>query len=136
MRDDLEYVEDHTESEMRQFKTFLNKTKRKSLTILELGAGPAQPLARTMARDRYLNDKYHVTLISINPRKERTAQYEWEKEKFETLHSQYEKKQHQMALLERYKEEVAETERRLNVEINELSSRYDIMDRADANSNA
>lgn len=89
-----------------------------------------------MARDRYLNDKYHVTLISINPRKERTDQYNWEKEKYETLHSQYQKKLHQRELLDRYKHEVAETEKRLNIQINELSSRYDFMDREDANTNA
>ena len=89
-----------------------------------------------MARDRYLNDKYHVTLISINLRKERLAQYKWEQEKYETLHSQYMKKQHQRELLERYKHEIAETEKRLNIKINELSSRYDIMDREDANTNA
>ena len=52
----------------------------KNMVILEIGAGPVQPLAREMAKLRFLNDKYKSTLIRINPIKERTAQYDWERE--------------------------------------------------------
>lgn len=38
-----------------------------------------------MARNRYLNEKYKVTLISINPLKERLKAYEYEKDKFEEI---------------------------------------------------
>lgn len=50
------------------------------MTILEIGAGPSQPLARELGRSRYLNDKYKATLISLNPVKERLEQFRWERD--------------------------------------------------------
>ena len=38
-----------------------------------------------MARNRYLNEKYKVTLISLNPIKEREKAYEYERDKFEEI---------------------------------------------------
>jgi hypothetical protein len=66
--------------ELEAFELFIKNNKRKSMTILEIGCGPVQPLARELARTKFLNDKYRVDLISINPLKERSGQYEWEKE--------------------------------------------------------
>lgn len=42
-----------------------------------------------MARTKFLNDKYKVDLISINPIKERSGAYSWEKEQFESIQGQY-----------------------------------------------
>lgn len=78
MKEDLEFLEEDTSAQLKEFKDFQNKTKRRSLTILEIGAGPVQPLARTMARERFLKEKYKVTLISINPLKEREGAYYYE----------------------------------------------------------
>ena len=55
------------------------------MTILEIGAGPVQPIARELARLRFLNDKYQCTLIRINPVKERSAQYSWERDQYEKI---------------------------------------------------
>ena len=63
----------------------MTTNKRKKFVILEIGAGPAQPLAREMANMRYLNDKYKCTLIRINPMKERLEHYKWEKEQYEKI---------------------------------------------------
>jgi hypothetical protein len=75
---------------VRNFEKFLRDNKRRSFTILEIGAGPVQPLAREMAKLKMLNDKYKATLIRINPLKERNGQYTWEKEQFEKISNQHE----------------------------------------------
>jgi len=53
--------------------------------VLEIGAGPVQPLARTFAETFLKNDKYRCALIRINPVKERLSQYEHERQQFEDL---------------------------------------------------
>ena len=58
---------------------------------MEIGAGPSQPIARTLARDRFLNDKYQVTLVSINPIKERKEAYKYETDKFIEIGNQHAK---------------------------------------------
>lgn len=50
------------------------------MTVLEIGAGPVQPLARTIGEEFLKNDKIRSALIRINPRIERKGQFEWEKE--------------------------------------------------------
>jgi len=52
----------------------------RSITVLEIGAGPSQPLAREFGESLLFNDKYRTALIRINPVKERKSQYKWEKE--------------------------------------------------------
>jgi hypothetical protein len=41
--------------------------------VLEIGAGPVQPLAREYARMFLLNEKYRCCVIRINPVKERSG---------------------------------------------------------------
>ena len=89
LKNDLDFVEAETLTETRSFEQFLSENKRRSFTILEIGAGTAQPLAREIARLKFLNDKYKTTLIRINPIKERTGQYNWEKEQFEKISVQH-----------------------------------------------
>lgn len=55
------------------------------MTILEVGAGPVQPLAREVGEIFLKNDKVRCALIRINPIKERRSQYKWEKEQVQKL---------------------------------------------------
>ena len=50
---------------------FFEINKRRSKVIIEIGASCVQPLARTLAFEKYLEDKYKCTLIRINTFKER-----------------------------------------------------------------
>lgn len=65
--------------ELNLFNDFIKKNKRRSMAIIEIGAGPVQPMARELGRTRFLNDKYKGTLISINPIKERLGHYKSER---------------------------------------------------------
>jgi len=62
---------------MQRFEDYLasKPINKRSVTVLEIGAGPVQPLARQMAHRFYMNDKYRSALIRINPVKERLSQY-------------------------------------------------------------
>jgi hypothetical protein len=75
MKDDLEFMEDKVKQEFEQFDNFMTKNKRRSFTVLLIGAGPVQPLAMDIAHKIFLNEKYRCTLININPRREFTEQY-------------------------------------------------------------
>lgn len=59
--------------------------KRHSVTVLEIGCGPVQPLAREFAEVFLKNDRYRCCLIRINPLKERTSQYKHEQTQFESI---------------------------------------------------
>lgn len=71
LRNDLDFVEEPNNTDIRRFEEFLRNNKRKQFVVLEIGAGPVQPIAREMAKLKLLNDKYKTTLIRINPIKER-----------------------------------------------------------------
>ena len=58
---------------------------RRSMTVLEIGAGTAQPLARTLGDTFLMNDKYRCALIRINPIKERLSQFADEQKYFKEL---------------------------------------------------
>jgi hypothetical protein len=58
---------------------------RRSVTVIEVGAGPVQPLAREFGEMFLKNDKYRCALIRINPIKERSSQYNDERDKFQNL---------------------------------------------------
>ena len=58
---------------------------RRSVTVLEIGAGPVQPLARSLGETFLKNDKYRCALIRLNPVKERSSQYEDEQKYFREL---------------------------------------------------
>ena len=55
------------------------------MTVLEIGAGTAQPLARALGDTFLTNDKYRCALIRINPVKERLSQFADEKKYFKEL---------------------------------------------------
>ena len=84
-----------------------------------------------MARDRYFNEKYKVTLISINPIIERTKAFEYEREKFEEINSQHARKEMKKRTIERYREEIEYEKRQLQNEHIDLNSSFDKMDRHD-----
>lgn len=65
-----------------------------------------QPLAREMAKQRFLNDKYKSALIRINPVKERQAQYNWEREQYELIEGQFGHLQMRNKILEKQIEEL------------------------------
>lgn len=56
-----------------------------SVTILEIGAGPVQPLSRQLADSFLKNDRYRCCLIRINPVKERLGQYKHERAEFKRI---------------------------------------------------
>jgi len=51
----------------------MEQRQNKSITVLEIGAGPVQPLARAVGEDLLKNDKTRCALIRINPIKERRS---------------------------------------------------------------
>lgn len=55
---------------------------KRSVTILEIGAGTAQPLSRRLGETFLKNDKYRCAMIRINPVKERDSQFKDEKKYF------------------------------------------------------
>ncbi len=68
---------------------FIEKNKRRSFVVLEIGASCVQPIAKTLAFDKFLEDKYKCTLIRINTFKERQEAYDQEEEAYEIISSQY-----------------------------------------------
>lgn len=82
MQHDLEWVERMTQQQADNFAQFIDQNKKRSKTIIEIGAGPSTPISREVAEMFLKNDKYRAALVRINPVRERMSQYEWEKEKF------------------------------------------------------
>jgi len=80
MRDDFDWLESKVEAQNERMNEFFAKPEvnKHSITVLEIGAGPAQPLAREFAELFLKNDKYRCALIRINPVKERSSQYRYE----------------------------------------------------------
>lgn len=87
MRDDLDWMEDKVSKQHERMYQFLQRPdiNKHSVTILEIGAGPVQPLARSFGETFLKNDKYRCALIRINPVKERLSQYAHEQAQFEDL---------------------------------------------------
>ena len=46
---------------------------KKSITVIEIGASPVQPLSRRLGENFLKNDRYRCALIRINPIKERDS---------------------------------------------------------------
>lgn len=69
MRNDFEWIETKAFDQNKRMEDFFQSEgiKRHSLTVLEIGAGPVQPLAREFAEIFLRNDKYRCALIRINP---------------------------------------------------------------------
>mmetsp|Transcript_13603 Transcript_13603/g.21283 ORF Transcript_13603/g.21283 Transcript_13603/m.21283 type:complete len:219 (-) Transcript_13603:492-1148(-) len=85
LKDDMTFDDSILNVEEERLNRFMARNKRKPMTILEIGCSPVSGTTRRLARDKLLNDKYKVTLISINPLKERDACYQWEEEQFEKI---------------------------------------------------
>jgi hypothetical protein len=47
--------------------------RHRSITVLELGAGPVQPLAREIGEDLLKTDTYRTALVRVNPVRERAS---------------------------------------------------------------
>lgn len=94
MKDDFDFIETKVDAQYKQMNAFLQQDEinKHSVTVLEVGAGPSQPLAREFGQLFYTNDKYRCCLIRINPIKERTSQYKREKELFDELIAQHSKR--------------------------------------------
>lgn len=87
MRDDLDWMEGESAKEMKRMQEYFESPAihKRSITVIEIGAGPAQPLARKLA-DMFLNnDKYRCAVIRINPVLERLSQYKDEQNYFKDL---------------------------------------------------
>jgi hypothetical protein len=75
MRDDFEWIEDKVNAQNERMQAYFDRgdINKRSLTVIEIGAGPVQPIAREFAELFLKNDRYRCCLIRINPVKERTS---------------------------------------------------------------
>ncbi len=75
MRDDFEWLEDKFNKQIERMQAYFEREdiNKRSLTVIEIGAGPVQPLAREFSELFLKNDKYRCCVIRINPIKERTS---------------------------------------------------------------
>lgn len=75
MRDDFEWIEDKANAQNERMQAIFERedTNKRSLTVIEIGAGPVQPIAREFAELFLKNDRYRCCLIRINPVKERAS---------------------------------------------------------------
>ena len=85
----MDFVESIHEKEMTNLDEFMKRNKRRSFTVLLIGAGPVQPLAMNFAQKIFKNDKYRCTLVNINPRSEFISQYEWEQEQYQLIQNDF-----------------------------------------------
>lgn len=85
LQHDLDFVEDVFQKEYEELEHFMRLNKRRQFTILEIGCSCVQPLARKLAMERWLNDKYKCTLIRINPLHERPELYQEEEDALEAI---------------------------------------------------
>ena len=80
MRNDMHWLEAIATKQNDYYIQWLEPVFKRSLTVIEIGAGPVQPIAREFAEGNLKNDKYRCALIRINPIKERRSQYLHERE--------------------------------------------------------
>lgn len=75
MRDDFEWIEDKANAQNERMQAYFEREdiNKRSLTVIEIGAGPVQPIAREFAELFLKNDRYRCCLIRINPVKERAS---------------------------------------------------------------
>ncbi|CDW72524.1 UNKNOWN [Stylonychia lemnae] len=85
MKHDIDWMENFNSEMNKNFVSWLDRNEKRSKTVIEIGAGPAIPLVRSISDAFLNNDKYRCTLIRINPRRERISEYKWEKEQIEKL---------------------------------------------------
>ena len=82
LRHDMDWIEDKAISQMKKLDAWVEKNKGRSMTVIEVGAGPVQPLARDFGQQFLLNDKYRCATVRINPIRERLGQYDDERNAF------------------------------------------------------
>ena len=77
MRDDVDWIEEELTTQLKKLNDYFQSPEinKRSITVIEIGAGSAQPLAKKMAEMFLKNDKYRCALIRINPVAERHSQY-------------------------------------------------------------
>lgn len=77
MRNDFDFMETKVDLQNERMNEYFKRedVNKRSVTVLEIGASPAQPLAREFAELFLKNDKYRCCLVRINPVKERSSQY-------------------------------------------------------------
>lgn len=85
LKNDLDWDERIAQKQSEAFSKWVEPRMKRSMTVLEIGAGPVQPLARSVGEDFLLNDKYRCALLRLNPVKERVSQYKWEILEFSKL---------------------------------------------------
>ena len=78
MRNDIDFLESRIDKQVENFCNWLEKNSKRSITVLEIGAGPSQPISRTVGENLLQNEKFRASLIRINPIRERKSLYEWE----------------------------------------------------------
>lgn len=91
MRGDLDWNETQYNEQSKKFGDFLARPDihKRSVTVLEIGAGPAQPLSREFGLMFLRNERYRCCVIRINPIKERTEQFKYESGQFEEIAREY-----------------------------------------------
>ena len=84
-RDDLGFLEGDSAQQMQNLDNYFKSPEiyKRSVTVIEIGAGTAQPLARKLGETFLKNDKYRCALIRINPVKERDSQFQDERKYFQ-----------------------------------------------------
>eukprot|EP00347_Sterkiella_histriomuscorum_P000419 403375937 len=88
MKNDVNVIETKQEKQNQVYQEFIQRNDKRSITVLEIGAGPSNPKVRRAAEQHLFNDKYRCALIRINPIKERMSQYNWEEKEIKKLVSE------------------------------------------------
>lgn len=70
---DMDWLETRTTRQSEAFQAWFEPRRTRSMTVLEIGAGPVQPLARAIGEDLVKTDKFRCALVRINIVKERKS---------------------------------------------------------------
>ena len=73
LRNDMDWLETEAQRQNENFEKWFTPRDKRSLTVLEIGAGPVQPLSRSIGESLLKDDKYRTALIRINPVSERDS---------------------------------------------------------------
>ena len=73
LKDDMNWLEQRAERQNEAFNAWFDSKRNRSITVLELGAGPVQPLSREIGEDLLKTDTYRTALVRVNPIRERSS---------------------------------------------------------------
>ena len=73
LKEDIGWIDTRAVKEDEEFKKWFEPNRLRSLTILEIGCGPVQPIGRQIADNLLKSDKYRCAVVRINPVKERSS---------------------------------------------------------------